>query len=39
MVLRDGAPREIRIPAGDRSGFLKKPRLLWPPNPPGGGLW
>jgi S1-C subfamily serine protease len=27
MVLRDGTPREIRIPSADRSDFLKKPRL------------
>jgi S1-C subfamily serine protease len=27
MVMRDGAPREIRIPSADRSAFLKKPRL------------
>ena len=27
MVLRDGSPREIRIPSADRSDFLKKPRL------------
>jgi S1-C subfamily serine protease len=27
MVMRDGTPREIRIPSADRSDFLKKPRL------------
>ena len=27
MVMRDGAPREIRIASADRSDFLKKPRL------------
>jgi len=27
MVMRDGAPREIRIASADRSAFLKKPRL------------